>query len=162
MTSSIRAFKDQDLDRIVELSLSAWAPIFASFRRVLGDPLYHLAYPDWPDSQARAVRATCTSSETQVWVATLDKQLVGFVASQIKLDRDPLTAEIEMIAVDPSTQRAGIATQLLEHATNHLHENGVFLVEIATGGESAHIPARRLYEKAGFRALPLARYYRRP
>jgi ribosomal protein S18 acetylase RimI-like enzyme len=70
--------------------------------------------------------------------------------------------EIEMIAVDPGHQRRGIATGLLEHAINQLHEAGVSLVAIATGGDDAHAAARGLYEKAGFRALPLARYYRRP
>ena len=162
VTSSIRAFEADDLDRIIELSLAAWAPVFASFRRLLGDQLFFLAYPDWRESQSRAVRSTCSSPETDVWVAILDGRPVGFVASQIKLASEPIAGEIEMIAVDPECQRSGVATRLLEHAINHLHEVGVSLVEIATGGDAAHTPARKLYERAGFRALPLVRYYRRP
>jgi ribosomal protein S18 acetylase RimI-like enzyme len=160
--SSIRAFEPQDLDRIVELSLAAWAPVFASFRRLLGDQLFFLAYPDWRESQSRAVRSTCSSPETDVWVAIVDGCPVGFVASRLKLASEPLAGEIEMIAVDPDCQRSGIATRLLEHAIEHLHEAGVSLIEVATGGDPAHTPARTLYERAGFRALPLARYYRRP
>lgn len=162
MSNLVRVLEDQDIDRVVELSLAAWAPVFASFRRVLGDRLYFLAYPDWRESQARAVRSVCSSEETDVWVAIFDGRLVGFVASLIDLASDPLAGEIEMIAVDPGHQRSGIATELLEHAINRLHEAGVHLVALATGGDAGHTPARRLYEKAGFRALPLARYYRRP
>jgi hypothetical protein len=36
------------------------------------------------------------------------------------------------------------------------------IVSVATSGDSGHAPARALYEKLGFRALPLMRYYRRP
>jgi ribosomal protein S18 acetylase RimI-like enzyme len=147
---------------MVELSLAAWAPVFESFRRVLGEPLYHLAYPDWRESQRRAVRSVCSSGETDVWVAIVDGGPVGFVASRLDLASDPLVGEIEMIAVDPAYQRSGIATELLEHAIEQLHEAGVSLVAIATGGEAGHVAARVLYEKAGFRALPLVRYYRRP
>jgi ribosomal protein S18 acetylase RimI-like enzyme len=159
LTSSVRAFEAPDLDRVVELSLAAWAPIFTSFRRVLGDTLYYLAYPDWQESQSRAVRAICSSQETKAWVAVLDDRPVGFVASQIKLASDPLAGEIEMIADDPKNQRSEIATRLLEHAINHLHTDDMSLVEIATGGDPAHTPPvssmkRRLPPAAADALLP--------
>ena len=147
---------------MVELSLAAWRPVFESFRRLLGEPLYYLAFPDWRESQRRAVHSACSSQETQVWVALGDGGPVGFVASRIDLASEPLVGEIEMIAVDPEHQRSGIATELLEHAIAQLYATGVDLVALATGGDPAHAPARGLYEKAGFTALPLVRYYRRP
>ncbi|HTP20067.1 MAG TPA: GNAT family N-acetyltransferase [Solirubrobacteraceae bacterium] len=162
MSTSIRAFEEQDIDRVVELSLAAWRPVFESFRRLLGDPLYFRAFPDWRESQRRAVRSVCSSEETDIWVAIGDGGPVGFVASRIDLASDPLVGEIEMIAVDPEHQRSGIATELLEHAVERLDAAGVDLVALATGGDPGHTPARGLYEKAGFTALPLVRYYRRP
>ena len=131
---------------------------------MLGDALYYLAYPDWCESQSRAVRSVCSSPESDVWVAILDGRLVGFVASEIKFASDPLAGEIEMIAVDPEKQQLGNCDSgsFRARAINHLHEAGVSLVEIASGGDVAHAPARLLYENAGFRALPLVRYYRRP
>ena len=45
-------------ERIVELSLDAWAPVFASFKAVLGDDLYERVHPDWRTDQAASVRAT--------------------------------------------------------------------------------------------------------
>jgi RimJ/RimL family protein N-acetyltransferase len=32
---------------------------------------------------------------------------------------------------------------------------------VETGGDPGHAPARAAYEKAGFRVLPLARYFRK-
>jgi ribosomal protein S18 acetylase RimI-like enzyme len=159
---SIRAFEDDDVTRLVEVALAAWAPVFESFHEVLGKQLYYLVYPDWRESQRRAVMSVCSSDETDVWVAIVDRQVVGFVASRVDLASEPLAGEIEMIAVHPEHQRLGIASGLLEHAIDQLHQARVSVVAIATGGDGAHIPARSLYEKAGFRALPLVRYYRRP
>jgi ribosomal protein S18 acetylase RimI-like enzyme len=162
VSSSVRRFQDGDIDPVVELSLAAWAPVFESFRSVLGEQLYHLAYPDWREWQRRSVRSLCSSEEADVWVATVDGEPVGFVAFRLDLASDPLVGEIEMIAVHPRHQRSGIATGLLEHAIDQLHEAGVSLITIPSGGDAGHSAARGLYEKAGFRALPLVRYYRRP
>jgi hypothetical protein len=56
----IRGFVESDLDAIVEFSLRAWEPIYESFRRVLGDPIFFRLHPDWRIVQADAVRA-CAS-----------------------------------------------------------------------------------------------------
>jgi hypothetical protein len=31
---------------------------------------------------------------------------------------------------------------------------------VETGGDAGHAPARRVYEQAGFRLLPISRYFR--
>jgi ribosomal protein S18 acetylase RimI-like enzyme len=128
---------------VVELSLAAWAPVFESFRSVLGEQLYHLAFPDWRERQRRTVRSLCSSEEAEVWVATVDGEPVGFVASRLDLASDPLVGEIEMIAVHPGHQRSGIATGLLEHAIGQLHEAGVAWSPWA--GQLADGLARRCY-----------------
>jgi hypothetical protein len=37
---------------------------------------------------------------------------------------------------------------------------GETLVQLGTGGDPGHAPARHTYEKAGFTPLPLVRYYK--
>lgn len=136
--------------------------MFDSFERVLGEPLYSLNWPDWRATQEKEVRTTCANEDTDVSVATVDGQVAAFVASHIDSESDPLAGEIEMIAVDPEHQRRGVATVLLEHAIKKLRDARVQVVSIGTGGDPGHAPARGLYEKAGFRPLPIVRYYRRP
>jgi ribosomal protein S18 acetylase RimI-like enzyme len=162
MALVVRGFEKEDLGRVLELSIAAWEPVFESFRHLLGEQLYYLAFPDWRESQPRAVRSICLSDETEVWVGVRDGLIAGFLATRLDLASEPLAGEIEMIAVDPSYQRSGVATELMEHAIQRFHDTGVRLVTITTGGDRGHDPARGLYEKAGFRALPLMRYHRRP
>lgn len=153
----IRQLEPADLEEVVALSLRAWAPVFASFAEVLGPRIYPLVYPDWPSSQAAAVRAVCAGEH--VFVAELGDGPVGFAAVMIR-DDDPKTAELDMIAVDPASQRRGVGHALTTFVEDYMRAAGVVVADIATGGDRAHEPARRTYEKAGFTALPLVRYYK--
>lgn len=158
METAIRTCEERDVDAVVALSLRAWRPVFESFARVLGAEVYARLYPDWRDSQARAVASVCRADGTTTWVAEHAGRPVGFVA--VVVHDDPHRGEIEMLAVDPDHQRRGLGLALTEHAVTHLRELGVPLVEVATGGDPGHGPARQTYETAGFTPLPLVRYYR--
>ena len=56
MTTVIRPINTSDADRVVELSLAAWEPVFSSFREALGPDLYERVHPDWRSAQAASVR----------------------------------------------------------------------------------------------------------
>ena len=156
----IRPLTESDVDAVVAFSLEAWAPVFASFAAVMGPRAYGLVYPDWRTAQASAVAEVCRTDGVDVWVADVDGGPVGFVAVRwIEEDATPV-GEVEMIAVAPSHQRAGIASRLLERAVAEVSARGVPLAVVATGGDDGHAPARALYERHGFTALPLVRYYR--
>jgi ribosomal protein S18 acetylase RimI-like enzyme len=155
----IRPIAPGDVDVVVEFSLRAWEPVFDSFRAVLGEAVYALAYPDWVETQAAAVRSVCLSEKIQVFVAEGAGRVVGYVA--VAWHDDPPTGEIDMIAVDPRFQRRGYASALVSFALEHIAAAGVALAVVATGGDPGHAAARRIYEKTGFIALPLVRYYKR-
>jgi GNAT superfamily N-acetyltransferase len=63
--------------------------------------------------------------------------------------------------VHPDRQNRGIGTRLNEWALARMKEAGVELADVSTGGDESHAPARRSYEKAGYTALPLVRYYKK-
>jgi ribosomal protein S18 acetylase RimI-like enzyme len=161
MPVEIRTFTTADVQAVVALSLRAWAPVFESFAAVLGESIYRRIYPDWESSQARAVEDVCTGGSYRVWVADKDGKPVGFVAIIVHDEShpEPGSGVIEMIAVDPDQQRQGIADALITFALERMREDGVQLAVVGTGGDPGHLPARRAYEKAGFTALPLVRYY---
>ena len=157
MPTTIRNLDDSDIDRVVEFSLRAWAPVFASFEKVLGAEIYRRVYPDWLDSQARDVAKTCREHAATTWVAEADGVPVGFAT--VIYDEAARSGEIEMIAVDPEFQRRGIASALIEHCVSWMREAGARVAGIGTGGDPGHEPARLAYEKAGFIGLPLVHYY---
>jgi GNAT superfamily N-acetyltransferase len=157
---TIRPLTDADVDAVVAFSLDAWAPVFASFAAVMGPRAYGLVYPDWRTAQARAVAEVCRSGDVDAWVADVDGAPVGFAAVRWTVEDATPVGEVEMIAVAPAHQRAGIAGRLLERAVTEVGARGVPLVVIGTGGDPGHAPARALYERHGFTGLPLVRYYR--
>jgi ribosomal protein S18 acetylase RimI-like enzyme len=157
---AIRPLTDADVDAVVAFSLDAWAPVFASFEAVMGPRVYGLVYPDWRTAQARAVAEVCRAEDVDAWVADVDGTPVGFVAVRWTEEDATPVGEVEMIAVAPAHQRAGIAGRLLEHAVTGIRARGVPLAVIGTGGDDGHAPARALYERHGFTGLPLVRYYR--
>ena len=154
----IRPQLDSDIAAIVAFSLRAWQPVFESVASVLGPRLNRLVYPDWAAGQARAVEEVCRDESMTVWVAEVGARPAGFVA--VVFRDNPPSAEIEMIAVDPDQQNQGIGSALLDYVFDWLGAAGVTLVQLGTGGDPGHAPARHTYEKAGFTAFPLVRYYK--
>ena len=160
MDVAIRPLTDADGDAVVAFSLDAWAPVFASFAQVMGPRVFGLVYPDWRTAHAAAVAEVCRSGDVDAWIADVDGAPVGFVAVRWTEEDATPVGEVEMIAVAPGSQRAGIAGRLLDRAVAEIAARGVPLAVIGTGGDPGHAPARALYERHGFAGLPLVRYYR--
>ncbi|MET8151786.1 GNAT family N-acetyltransferase [Actinoplanes sp. NPDC049668] len=155
----IRPLTPADLEAVVDLSLLAWEPVFASFENILGSPIFKLLYrPEWRAAQAASVRRTCLADDAESFIlATADSVTVGFVVLQ--QDRDESLGMIEMIAVHPGHQRRGHGRALMEFAIQRLRDQGLKLINVGTGGDPGHAPARALYEAVGFTGLPLVQYY---
>ena len=155
----IRSLTRADLEALVDLSLLAWEPVFVSFEKILGTAIFDLLYrPQWRTAQAASVQEVCLAEGTESFVrVTADGVVVGFVALQ--QDQDAATGIIEMIAVHPQHQRRGHARALTEFAIQRLRDQGLALINVGTGGDPGHAPARALYEAVGFTGLPLVNYY---
>ena len=155
----IRPYDDRDADAVVDFSLRAWAPVFASVEQTLGSEVFRRQHPDWREDQRRAVEEVCAAKKGQVWVAEVGTSTVGFVA--VELDHPERSiGEISMVAVDPDYQCGGIGTALTEFALDRLEDAGMKVAMVETGGDPGHAAARRTYEKAGYVLLPIARYFK--
>jgi ribosomal protein S18 acetylase RimI-like enzyme len=161
METTIRRLVDADIDAVVAFGLEAWAPAFAGIEAELGPETFRLLFPDWRSAQATAIEGVCRAAGNEIWVAVMDDGPVGFVALRY-VDEDAVRAgEIEMVAVAPGHQRAGIGAALVELAVAEMRAAGVALAVIGTSGDPGHAPARALYERLGFHAFRHVRYYRR-
>jgi GNAT superfamily N-acetyltransferase len=154
----IRRFQASDLDAILEFSLRAWEPVFASLREVLGDAIFERLHdPDWRAVQAEAVRASCTSEDRHVFVAVAGARPVGFAAIALNAFHEGMGV-VDIIAVDPAYQRRGIARQLMDRSLDYMRAEGMDIAAVETGADRGHAPARAVYENLGFTALPVVRY----
>ena len=159
MTFTLRPLEEADIEPVLDLSIAAWGPVFQSFERVLGRGIFLMEYPDWPKNQRDAVSGVLRDTEKfTTYVADVDGTVAGFISYTI--DADEKTGEVYMVAVHPNYQKRGIGLGLNELALAKMRERGVRMAVVGTGGDPGHAPARRTYEKAGYTALPLVRYYK--
>jgi ribosomal protein S18 acetylase RimI-like enzyme len=159
MSVLLRPMHDYDIDAIIHLSLLAWAPVFESFRHVLGSAIYTQLYPDWPTNQRAVVESMCRNTEKYIcWVAEHERMVVGFILYEVNAHE--YVGEVQLLAVHPAHQQRGIATQLNTLALQRMQAQGMRMAVVGTGGDPGHAPARAAYEKVGYTALPLVRYYK--
>jgi len=156
MNVFIRPFICSDLNDLLTLTLLAFEPIFISFEKILGSHIYAIIYPDWQKRQTEGIEKISQDNKISLWVAEVDGKVVGYIAFEIYADA---SAEVQLLAVHPEYQNRGIGTQLNTFVLQQMKANGVKLAIISTGGDESHAPARRSYEKAGYTALPLVKYY---
>ena len=101
----------------------------------------------------------CATKKERVWVAEAGASAVGFVAVEFDHPERSM-GEISMLAVDPDHQGRGIGTALTRFALDRLKDAGMKVATVETGGDPGHAPARRVYEKAGYTLLLIARYFK--
>jgi uncharacterized protein YhfF/GNAT superfamily N-acetyltransferase len=152
----IRPMRDGDVDAIVELSLRAWEPVFASIHDTVGPRLFDYFYGgDWPAHQAGDIRRAC--AEYHVTIAEQGGRVVGFTA--VDLPAEGTDGEIYMVAVDPDAQGQGVGTRLTLAAVDQIRAAGKRAAVVGTGADPGHAPARATYRKAGFTSWPAEQFY---
>jgi ribosomal protein S18 acetylase RimI-like enzyme len=146
MMRPVRADDPPHLERVRQ---AAFAPVFASFRAILGDDLYDLAQAREDAAQGTLLVALLTpESGWEVYVAEVAGTVVGFVALQ--LNHETHVGEIGLNAVHPDHAGKGVGTAMYNFAVARMKAAGMRVATVATGGDPSHAPARRAYEKAGF------------
>src|SRR6185503_2817233 len=101
-----RAVAD-DLPRLEEVRAAAFAPVFASFRAMLGEDIYHLAQAPEDDAQGELLASLLApESGWEVYAAELARVVVGFVS--VRLNLNTHVGEIGLNAVQPSYAGKGI------------------------------------------------------
>ena len=160
MSHTIRPATSSDLPDLVHMTSLSFEPIFTSFKRVMGDDIYDFVYPDWKKAQQETVETYFANPEKyHAWVAEVDGDLAGLLV--LVFDEQSKTGELEFLMVHPSHQKQGIAASLNAFTFDQMREHGMQLVAVGTGGDDGHAAARRAYEKAGYTALPIVRYYKK-
>lgn len=145
----IRPFRPEDAPILEEIRRAAFAPVFASFREILGEEIYRRAQAHQDEAQGELLASLLREgSGWEVHCAENGGEVVGFVSVQLNADR--LVGEIGLNAVHPDYAGKGIGTLLYEHALDRMREAGMRVATVGTGGDPSHAPARRAYAKAGF------------
>jgi ribosomal protein S18 acetylase RimI-like enzyme len=157
----LRPVRTDDHARLEVVRQAAFAPVFASFRSILGEDIYALAQA--PDDERQGELLTSVLAPESGWevhVAEVAGDVVGFVA--LRLHPATQVGEIGLNAVHPDHAGQGIGTAMYEFAIARMKAAGMRVATVATGGDPSHAPARRAYEKAGFTVqMPAVWLYRK-
>lgn len=145
----LRAFDPADLDRIGEITVAAWEPIYEGYRAAFGEDLFRAKYGhDWRTDKANRVKEQCRNNPDRVRVLEVDGDIVGFVTFSI--DTESGIGEIGNNAIAPAWQGQGLGTWMYEQVLERFQDRGLDFAEVGTGLDAAHAPARRAYEEVGF------------
>jgi ribosomal protein S18 acetylase RimI-like enzyme len=149
---SIRPATPADAARLEAIREAAFAPVFASFRSMLGDAIYELAQArDDANHHQLLTSLLAPDSGWEVHAVEQGGEIVGFVS--LRTNAETQVGELGLNAVDPSHAGRGIGTAMYEWALRRLKAAGMRVATVGTGGDPSHAPARRAYEKAGFDAV---------
>ena len=154
-----RPFAPADLERLQGIRARAFAPVFRSFRDIVGA---RMAEPLFGDADARQRDHLDELARTEaggIIVAELGGRPVVFI--HVKSDPRTGVGEIGLNAVDPAFHNRGIGTSMYRMALDRFRAEGLKVAAVSTGGDPSQEPARRAYAKAGFaHPLPAVSYYR--
>jgi ribosomal protein S18 acetylase RimI-like enzyme len=156
----IRAYAPEDAANLQTIRAEAFAPVFASFRALLGDAIAAVALANAEQEQAALLQRLCSEDpNATVFVAERDGRAIGFVA--VTFDRKQRMGEIVLIAVAPGAAGRGAGSALIAQALAAMRTAGLRAAVVGAGADASHAPALRAYEKAGFIAgIPSKHLYR--
>ncbi|WEV29496.1 GNAT family N-acetyltransferase [Streptomyces sp. 71268] len=156
----VRAFNQPDLAPLTALTIETFRPFHEEvFRPLMGEAVSAVEYGDWREGYREQVAGLhAPDRHAHVAVAEIDGDIAGYVAWNV--DPARRKAVVTILAVAAHHRRRRVGATLCEHAFARMRALGAQVVEIGTGGDPFHAPARALYEELGCTALPVAVYYR--
>ncbi|MFF3444947.1 GNAT family N-acetyltransferase [Streptosporangium sp. NPDC002721] len=157
----IRPFVHHDLARLTALTIETFRPFYEDhFRPLVGEVVFANQHGNWRDDYREQV-AELHDPERHRYVAVAETgdTIAGYVAWSVDPARRNGTVTHLAVSAEHRRHRAG--TALCEHAFDGMRALGAEVVEVGTGGDPFHAPARALYERLGCTPLPVAVYYRR-
>ena len=153
----IAPFEPSEREAVVALALTAWSEVFDALRRELPPIAWSSFYPEgWEARQSADIGALLDREGALCRTAWRGDALAGFVA--MRLHPADRMGEVHAIVVHPAHRVAGVASALMAHAEETFRREGLSMSFAETGADAGHVPARGLYEAAGYERWPVMRY----
>lgn len=141
----VRPSRLEDLQRIHEIAVGGWTPIFNRYRMIVGDRMWNDMWGGWEQNW---FPPTPDRHNDRAIVTEVDGQVAGFATWWFPGER---FAEVGGNAVDPAYQGLGIGSKQIQWVVSMFRERGYTCAKVHTGMDPAHGPARAEYRKAGLR-----------
>jgi ribosomal protein S18 acetylase RimI-like enzyme len=157
----IRLCNESDLPRVTDLVIEVFGPFYEqSFRSMVPPDVFEHQHGSWADDY-RDLVPTLLDPAAQKYLAVAGSaggEFDGCVAWEVNTPRRH--GHIRLVGVREPAREQGVGRALCEYALSDLRARGVEVVEVGTGGDGFHAPARALYESLGFHPIPIMGYLR--
>lgn len=140
----------------LDIAEKAWEPIRESQKKLMGEEIFNIIFKNWREEKRNDVRNSLESGNG--FIALCDGKVAGFSTYRLLFELN--CGEIMNNAVSPEFRGMGIAGLMHKKSCETFKENGLRVAKVSTGLDEGHAPARKAYEKAGFKlSLPSVKYY---
>ena len=145
---NMREYRAEDLAKVMEIANIAWQPIRKMSREALGDTIADILNPAGDAlSKGLQVKEQIESGKWGIAVCEHENEIVGFITYSI----NGIWGEICNNGALTSTGLKGIGQTMYKFVMDEFRKANVKVVKVTTGLDWAHAPARRAYERAGFK-----------
>lgn len=153
----MRSFQPADLAAVINIADAAWRPIRQMGRDALGDRIADVLHPEGDAvSKGREIQAQLQSGDYEIMICEHEHRAVGFITFRI----DGAVGELCNNAALPGCGVKGVGQTMYRAVLEAFRSRGVKVARVTTGLDWSHAPARRAYERAGFRRhLDFTTYY---
>ena len=145
----IRFCQAEDLDTICRIAKDAWEKIFDHLENAYGKDLYNIVNPDCRNSKTPWLHKFFAEHPDWIYIAERNNKVVGFIC--IIMNFNTKVGQISNNAVDPHCGEKGVGQEMYQAVFERFKAEGMRAAMVTTGLDDAHGPARRAYERAGFK-----------
>jgi ribosomal protein S18 acetylase RimI-like enzyme len=146
MTIRIRPYREEDRERLKEITVAAFT-VNASIDRRIEEQFGMLNGVDWATRKRQSIDADCDAHPAGILVAEADDgRVVAYITT--RLNPDSRLGWIPNLAVDPTCQGTGVGRQLIQAALDYLRAAGMKHAKIET--LSSNERGQALYPTFGF------------
>lgn len=156
----IRACTQADLLAAVDITIEVFGSFYErTFHSMVDPQVYEHQHGSWTEDYRRLIPTLFAPEQDRYILLAEDRgEIAGYVAWHT--DPDRRHGEIDILCVRERQRGNGIGRSLCERAIDSMRDRGVEVVQIGTGGDDFHAPARHLYESLGFSPVPAVTYLR--
>ena len=145
---TLRQVTEQDTEAVAEIADLAWQGIYASHRKMFGDELYAILFPEDRRRKGNEMRQHCRNTFDRLWVCELEGRVVGFV--MWSMNEEKRIGTVGNNGLHPDFAGRGLGKFMYQSVLDHFRANGMTYAMVHTGLDEGHAPARRAYERIGF------------
>ena len=139
-----------------KIAIAAWNGIHDAYIERIGNEIHDLIFRNWEQAKVDSVINSFKAGKG--YVALVDGKVAGFIT--YRMDKNLGMGEILANAVSSDFRGMGIGPKMYDFILSKMREEGMKYVTVSTGLDDGHAPARRAYEKMGFKKnLPSVKYY---